>query len=1284
MVDQLPRGLRSRSPTPPQTVSSPSHLSPRTLEQQPQEAKPSRQSRADIRVYVALVANSYLASDLLEKLSKRPSSTILSFPLFVSTSLLLLTRCVRRRRDSWEEQEGVLDVLKRTLRLGRNDQEAQLKVWATGASLVLSLTLRIWSLRFSNTLEAQAVEVHVLSICILLLPHFSQMSHQETRRIGLISVAVSVLVSTSLVGNSVSKLGMSLSLLRIPIEAVNLVLLRDGLSEEDEGKSEEFMLGSTVVATLLSLLPLSLVLFSETSSETSTFSPVAFLLSSVLPLATICFYVVFLVLLSGTLIFFSNPALPVSHLIPRNFVTMVATVPIGTSGNWLQLLAVYSSGTAVIMNLIWHKDGEKGKEEEDHEKPFETDTKPHQLPPKFIYLSFVPLLIFTLSAFIPVTSHSLPRVCSHLTPSLRPHSCPSRVEALPSKTVDLVVSYYDENVVNTRQNLDYIRKIPFVVERQSRVVLYNKGEKDEETLRGALGLKRWDRVIKLENVGREGATYLQHIIRNYNYTLSAISASLIPSNPFATSSTTASSPMSFADHTFFLQPHLAWSGIAKPRLWTIPSDVGFASFGPLRLAINGEDEGHGTYPFVKTIHNIFRGTFSPPEGSVISWSAQFLTSRRRIMANSYASYRELDDMIEAPADHYLHHLWGPDNSGGPSNPTFGHSVERSWPIIFDCSDAREIAVECFDSDAAGLWHKCLSLRRLDRIESQAIEIFILPSLVLLYPSIARPLTASSKEYHHQRIEIVTAGIAFFSGLSLLGGSSSSNFGLTCSLLRTPLEAACIGYLNEGITREEEEERIEWMFGSTFAAASLSALLLILITPLLSRSSFSLTFSPVSWLKSLATVLSHNIYFVFLLFALHTFSSPILPASHVIPRNAISLIVSLAGGGLSSLRGNQLQLFATYLGGSGALSVIFRRRQQNSHEGGETVCVDPSEARPHTSPLVYLSFLSLAIFILSSTFSRPTPSLLSSSCALLPPSLRSYSCPSIQPLPTVDVVIAYWNESLSYTRRDLDYVRRITFVNERDSRIVVYNKGEKDEETLRGALGLKSWDKVVKLENVGREGATYLQHILMNYNDTLKALSPKTSRTSSSIIEIPTPLKSLSSLSTERKGFADHTLFLQYHLAWTGISKPRLWTIPSNVGYASFGPLHLSHCGNETGTEHHPLLATVYNIFREKLCPSQGILIAWSAQHIVSARRILSNDYSKYQTLSRMIEAPEGEWIHQLRDPFGELGDPSNPAFGHVLERSWPLIFDCADVNELSSECRGEKTGLWKGCFCRDN
>ena len=59
---------------------------------------------------------------------------------------------------------------------------------------------------------------------------------------------VTFLVGISLLGNSGSKLGTAISLVRIPVEATSLLFLKDGLSQEDEVKLEEWLVGSVVVS----------------------------------------------------------------------------------------------------------------------------------------------------------------------------------------------------------------------------------------------------------------------------------------------------------------------------------------------------------------------------------------------------------------------------------------------------------------------------------------------------------------------------------------------------------------------------------------------------------------------------------------------------------------------------------------------------------------------------------------------------------------------------------------------------------------------------------------------------------------------------------------------------------------------------------------------------------------------------------------------------------------------------------------------------------------------------
>lgn len=131
---------------------------------------------------------------------------------------------------------------------------------------------------------------------------------------------------------------------------------------------------------------------------------------------------------------------------------------------------------------------------------------------------------------------------------------------------------------------------------------------------------------------------------------------------------------------------------------------------------------------VKEMFNVFAGEMCPPTGHLVrspfvarahaarvltgpsraqmAWSAQFAVSKRRILANPYARYSSLSSLLEAPSSHWIHNHWGPNDSGGPSNPAFGHSVERAWPVIFGCWDPK-LAAECPDEVAVKEKCQCL-------------------------------------------------------------------------------------------------------------------------------------------------------------------------------------------------------------------------------------------------------------------------------------------------------------------------------------------------------------------------------------------------------------------------------------------------------------------------------------------------------------------------------------------------------------------------------------------------
>lgn len=127
-------------------------------------------------------------------------------------------------------------------------------------------------------------------------------------------------------------------------------------------------------------------------------------------------------------------------------------------------------------------------------------------PWSFSVLPFLPLLAYLIMSTS--VSTSIGSACSFLPVNVASTLCYSLAPAQSSRTVDLVFSYHEEDLVEFKRHIDNIRWIGFIAVRKSRVLVYNKGSKSELTLRKELELRKSDEVIKLENVGREGATYL--------------------------------------------------------------------------------------------------------------------------------------------------------------------------------------------------------------------------------------------------------------------------------------------------------------------------------------------------------------------------------------------------------------------------------------------------------------------------------------------------------------------------------------------------------------------------------------------------------------------------------------------------------------------------------------------------------------------------------------------------------------------------------------------------------
>lgn len=191
--------------------------------------------------------------------------------------------------------------------------------------------------------------------------------------------------------------------------------------------------------------------------------------------------------------------------------------------------------------------------------------------------------------------------------------------------------------------------------------------------------------------------------------------------------------------------------------------------------------------------------------------------------------------------------------------------------------------------------------------------------------------------------------------------------------------------------------------------------------------------------------------------------------------------------------------------------------------------------------------------------------------------------------------------------------------------------------------------MVHLDNVGREGHAYLQHILRHWED-----------------------------------LADHTLFTQ------DIPDARLMPLRfeklfrSDTGYLPLSFTGKVDCFQDTSTR---MIAQLHGIFTRTLCPIHGYFAGFEGQHVVSRRRILGQDRAVYQHLLDLIAAPEEHWLHEYHDAH-DFKKPDNPLFGHAMERAWALAFNCYEVwridNCLSCDNeRGMDTCTKDDCQCFD-
>lgn len=194
-------------------------------------------------------------------------------------------------------------------------------------------------------------------------------------------------------------------------------------------------------------------------------------------------------------------------------------------------------------------------------------------------------------------------------------------------------------------------------------------------------------------------------------------------------------------------------------------------------------------------------------------------------------------------------------------------------------------------------------------------------------------------------------------------------------------------------------------------------------------------------------------------------------------------------------------------------------------------------------------------------------------------------------------------------------------------VFVYCQNENMKDLSELAPLLKHGGEVVRLPNVGRESHTYLQHIIRHHGD-----------------------------------LADYTLFSQDIPDFRLVERFE-HMFDNNTGFLPLSLLGRVKCKDEWLPEGQ--VPQLYAMLTNNLCPPQGYTGAFEGQFVVSRKRILANNWWVYKNLLDLLAAPLDHWIHKQHDN-SFYKDMSNPFFGHVLERSWTLMFNCYDSWRLGN------------------
>jgi hypothetical protein len=255
---------------------------------------------------------------------------------------------------------------------------------------------------------------------------------------------------------------------------------------------------------------------------------------------------------------------------------------------------------------------------------------------------------------------------------------------------------------------------------------------------------------------------------------------------------------------------------------------------------------------------------------------------------------------------------------------------------------------------------------------------------------------------------------------------------------------------------------------------------------------------------------------------------------------------------------------------------------------------------------------------------------------------------------VEVVLSMYKEPVEEVSKLISNLRSMPTLS--DAHFTIYIKNsEADNENIRQKVGA---DGVVTLPNIGREGETYLNHILNRWDS-----------------------------------LARQTIFLQADIHNPREFYPHIKNYYSRLrtGFLSLGwsgtVCNCRDCGDKFFWQDNAgLVPRTYNgIYNSTDCDK--VLLSSKGQFIVSAARIRGIDKEIYHDLWQAF-VDDKSWAHQPEYLQGRPDSMSAADFGYTLERMWSLLFRCSNM-DVAWKCPSLLSGWRIGgdigdCQCFDD